>query len=115
VPQGRGTGTAVIVCPGAAMPTCRWTRKATRWRRWLNSIGVTAFVLKYRLGRNITNPVELGDAQRAIRTVRYKAAELRVLAGPHRDHGFSAGGHLASTAGTHFDAGNAGARTPSTA
>src|SRR5262249_15945413 len=73
---------------------------------------VAAFVLKYRLGPKYHHPVELGDAQRAIRTVRAKAAQFRVF--PDRDGimGFSAGGHLASTAGTHFDAGNASAAHP---
>jgi acetyl esterase/lipase len=80
--------------------------------RWLNSIGVTAFVLKYRLGPKYHHPVELGDAQRAIRTVRAKAAEYRVLPDRIGIMGFSAGGHLASTAGTHFDAGDAGAADP---
>jgi acetyl esterase/lipase len=72
---------------------------------WLNSIGVTAFVLKYRLGPRYHHPIELGDAQRAIRTVRSKAAEYRLDAARIGIMGFSAGGHLASTAGTHYDAG----------
>ena len=80
--------------------------------RWLNSIGVTSFVLKYRLGPKYRHPAELNDAQRAIRTVRQKAAEYRVLPDRIGIMGFSAGGHLASTAGTHFDAGNADAADP---
>jgi acetyl esterase/lipase len=77
--------------------------------RWLNEHGVAAFVLKYRLGPTYHHPVELGDAQRAIRMVRANAAEYGVA----EDHvgmwGFSAGGHLTATAGTHFDTGNADA------
>jgi acetyl esterase/lipase len=80
--------------------------------RWLNSLGVSAFVLKYRLGPKYHHPVELSDAQRALRTVRYKAAEYRVSPDRIGIMGFSAGGHLASTAGTHFDAGNPGAADP---
>jgi acetyl esterase/lipase len=80
--------------------------------RWLNSIGVSAFVLKYRLGPKYHHPIELGDAQRAIRTVRTKAAEYRVLPDRIGIMGFSAGGHLASSAGTHFDAGNPSAVDP---
>ena len=80
--------------------------------RWLNSIGVTAFVLKYRLGPKYHHPVELGDAQRAIRTVRSKAADYRLLPDRIGIMGFSAGGHLSATAATHFDAGNAGATDP---
>ena len=107
VPQGRGTGTAVIVCPGGGYAHLSMDKEGDQVARWLNSIGVAAFVLKYRLGPKYHHPVELGDAQRAIRTVRYKAAELRVLPDRIGIMGFSAGGHLASTAGTHFDAGNA--------
>jgi acetyl esterase/lipase len=73
---------------------------------------VTAFVLKYRLGPKYHHPVELGDAQRAIRTVRSKASEYRLLPDRIGIMGFSAGGHLASTAGTHFDAGDASAADP---
>jgi acetyl esterase/lipase len=79
---------------------------------WLNSLGVTAFVLKYRLGPSYHHPIELGDAQRAIRTVRFRAAEYRVDPARIGIMGFSAGGHLASTAGTHFDAGIPGAADP---
>jgi acetyl esterase/lipase len=77
-----------------------------------NSLGVAAFVLKYRLGPKYHHPVELGDAQRAIRTVRAQAAEYGVQPDRVGIMGFSAGGHLASTAGTHFDAGNPSAADP---
>jgi acetyl esterase/lipase len=80
--------------------------------RWLNDHGVAAFVLRYRLGPRYHHPVELGDAQRAIRLVRAQAAEYGVA----EDHigmwGFSAGGHLTATAGTRFDAGDAKADDP---
>ena len=110
VPEGRGTGTAVIVCPGGGYSGLSMDKEGDQIARWLNSLGVTAFVLKYRLGPKYHHPVELGDAQRAIRTVRSKAAEYRLLPDRVGIMGFSAGGHLASTAGTHFDAGNAKAR-----
>jgi len=106
VPEGRGTGTAVIVCPGGGYHNLAMEKEGTDIARWLNSIGVTAFVLRYRLGPKYHHPIELGDAQRAIRMVRSHAADYRI----HPDRigimGFSAGGHLASSAGTHFDAGN---------
>ncbi len=104
-PAGRGTGTAVIVCPGGGYSGLSMDKEGDQIARWLNSLGVTAFVLKYRLGPKYHHPVELGDAQRAIRTVRAKAAEYRVLPDRVGIMGFSAGGHLAATAGTHFDAG----------
>jgi acetyl esterase/lipase len=106
VAQGRGVGTAVIVCPGGGYVNLSMDKEGDQFARWLNSIGVTAFVLKYRLGPKYRHPIELGDAQRAIRTVRAKAADYRVLPDRIGIMGFSAGGHLASSAGTHFDAGN---------
>ena len=112
VPQGRGAGTAVIVCPGGGYVNLAMDHEGDQIARWLNSIGVTAFVLKYRLGPRYHHPIELGDAQRAIRTVRAKAAEYRVAPDRIGIMGFSAGGHLASTAGTHFDSGNASAPDP---
>ena len=66
-------------------------------------------MLKYRLGPTYHHPIELGDAQRAIRMVRAHAAEYGIAADHIGMWGFSAGGHLAATAGTHFDAGNASA------
>jgi len=99
----------VIVCPGGGYSGLSMDKEGDQIARWLNSLGVTAFVLKYRLGPKYHHPVELGDAQRAIRTVRSKASEYRLLPDRIGIMGFSAGGHLASTAGTHFDAGEAAA------
>jgi acetyl esterase/lipase len=112
VPAGRGTGTAVVVCPGGGYRGLAMDHEGDQVAKWLNSLGVSAFVLKYRLGPKYHHPVELGDAQRAIRTVRAKAAEYRVAPDRVGIMGFSAGGHLASTAGTHFDAGDASAADP---
>src|SRR5712691_12383504 len=100
----KATGAAVIVCPGGG-----YTHLADHEGRpvaeWLNTLGISAFVLKYRLGPRYHHPAPLQDAARAIRTVRAKAAEWNV--DPERIGilGFSAGGHLASTLGTHFDSG----------
>ena len=112
VPAGRGTGTAVVVCPGGGYRNLAMDHEGDQVAKWLNSLGVTAFVLKYRLGPKYHHPMELGDAQRAIRTLRAKAAEYRVMPDRIGIMGFSAGGHLASSAGTHFDAGEAGAADP---
>jgi len=73
---------------------------------------VAAFVLRYRLGPKYHHPIELGDAQRALRFVRYHAADYGIAADKIGIWGFSAGGHLASTAGTHFDSGNPSAADP---
>jgi acetyl esterase/lipase len=75
-------------------------------------MGVTAYVLQYRLGPRYHHPIELGDAQRAIRLVRSRAAQLGVAPDRIGMMGFSAGGHLAATAGTHFDDGNPSASDP---
>jgi acetyl esterase/lipase len=75
-------------------------------------MGISAFVLKYRLGPRYHHPIELGDAQRAIRFVRSRAQEFGVPIDRIGMMGFSAGGHLTSTAGTHFDAGKPDAADP---
>jgi acetyl esterase/lipase len=72
---------------------------------WLNEHGVAGFVLKYRLGPRYHHPAPLDDAQRALRYVREHADEFRIKPDRVGIWGFSAGGHLASTAGTHFTAG----------
>src|SRR5215831_6032932 len=87
-------------------------KEGSQIAQFLNSIGVSAFVLKYRLGPKYHHPIELGDAQRAIRTVRAKAAEYRIMPDRVGIMGFSAGGHLASSAGTHFEAVHASPADP---
>ena len=103
-------GTAVVICPGGGYTILAYDWEGTRMAEWFNSLGVTAFVLKNRLPRweseECRHKVALLDAQRAMRLVRMKAGEYAV--DPHRIGvmGFSAGGHLASTLSTHFDAGD---------
>src|ERR1035441_9130080 len=65
VPAGRGTGTAVIICPGGGYSGLSMDKEGVQIAQWLNSLGVSAFVLKYRLGPKYHHPVELGDAQRS--------------------------------------------------
>ncbi|MBW3631248.1 MAG: alpha/beta hydrolase [Gemmatimonadetes bacterium] len=98
--------TAVIVAPGGGYQNLAMNHEGRQVAGWLNAMGVTAFVLQYRLGPRYRHPIELGDAQRAIRLVRSRAAEFRISPDRIGILGFSAGGHLASTAATHFDAGN---------
>jgi len=111
-PAAEATGTAVIVAPGGGYVHLSMDKEGEQIAHWLNSIGVAAFVLKYRLGPRYHHPIELGDAQRAIRTVRSRAAELGLDVSHIGMMGFSAGGHLTATAGTHFDAGNPSAPDP---
>ena len=105
------TGAAIVICPGGAYVNLA-DHEGHAIAVWLNSIGVTAVVLKYRLGPRYHHPVELQDVARAMRTVRARAAEWGI--DPHRIGvmGFSAGGHLASTIATHFDAGDSTAADP---
>jgi acetyl esterase/lipase len=94
---------AVIVCPGGAYCT-RAPHEAEPIALWLNSIGLSAFVLNYRVVP-YRYPFPLVDAQRAVRYVRYMAKEWNVSPNRLGILGFSAGGHLVSTVGTHFDHG----------
>ncbi len=106
------SGTAVIVAPGGGYGGLAANHEGRQVANWFNAMGVTAFVLKYRLGPRYHHPIELGDAQRAIRLVRSRAKEFDVSADRIGMMGFSAGGHLASTAATHFDSGNSAAADP---
>lgn len=104
--------TAVVVCPGGGYVNLAMDHEGLQIAQWLNGHGVTAFVLKYRLGPKYHHPVELGDALRAIRYARLHASDYGFDPKHIGIWGFSAGGHLASSAGTHFDAGKAGAADP---
>jgi acetyl esterase/lipase len=103
------TGTGVVVAPGGGYTHLAVEKEGFAFARWLNERGVAAFVLQYRLGPKYHHPVELEDAQRAIRMVRAHAAEWGVVTDHVGMWGSSAGGHLAATAGTKFDAGKADA------
>jgi acetyl esterase/lipase len=100
------------VCPGGGYGALAMDHEGAQIAKWLNSLGISAFILKYRLGPKYHHPAMIDDAQRAIRTVRSHAETLHI----HPDRigiwGFSAGGHLASTAATHFDSGNPSAPDP---
>jgi len=106
------TGAAVVVCPGGGYGGLADDHEGKQVAEWLNTLGIAGFVLKYRLGPRYHHPAMLQDAGRAIRTVRAGASKWNL--DPHRIAimGFSAGGHLASTAGTHYDAGKPDADDP---
>jgi len=110
-PRG-SSGTAIVVAPGGGYGALAIEHEGRQWAYWYNAMGITAFVLKYRLGPRYHHPIELGDAQRAIRTVRSRAAEVNIVPDRIGMMGFSAGGHLTSTAGTHFDSGKADSSDP---
>jgi acetyl esterase/lipase len=104
-------GTAVVICPGGGYGTLVVEPEGHGIAAWLNRHGITGVVLEYRLpaGRSF---VPLLDAQRALRTVRTKAEEWDLDPSRIGIMGFSAGGHLASTAITHFDLGDPTAEEP---
>jgi acetyl esterase/lipase len=105
--QAKANGTAVIICPGGGYWVNAITHEGTDVARALNEFGVTAFVLKYRIPNDAamsnreTGPLQ--DVQQAIKTVRENAAKYKIDPSRVGVMGFSAGGHLASTAGTHYE------------
>jgi acetyl esterase/lipase len=105
----KATGAAFVICPGGGYGGLA-NHEGDHYARFLNEQGVAGFVLKYRLGpAGYRHPIMLGDAARAIRTVRGRAQEWRIDPRRIGIMGSSAGGHLASTLLTHFDAGKADA------
>ena len=100
-------GKAVIICPGGGYSILAFDKEGTNVAEEFNKWGVTAFVLKYRLPDDSTmidkSIAPLQDAQQAIRLIRNNAKQWGVNANQIGIMGFSAGGHLASTAATHFD------------
>jgi acetyl esterase/lipase len=105
----KDTGTSIVICPGGGYSILATSHEGEDVARWLNTIGVTGIVLKYRIPRragtpnDVAPPQALMDAQRAISLVRSKAGDLGI--DPKRIGllGFSAGGHLAAWASTNFD------------
>src|ERR1051326_6834749 len=102
-PTDKANGAAVVICPGGGYGALAVDHEGRQPAEWLNAHGVAAFVLKYRLGPRYHHPAPLDDAQRAIRYVRENAATLGIAQDRVGICGFSAGGHLAATTGTHFD------------
>ena len=103
--KDRSNGTSVIIFPGGGYNILAWTHEGTEIAEWLNSLGVSAFVLKYRVPRRDPekpHTLPLQDAQRAIRIVRSRSKEWGIDPGRIGVLGFSAGGHLAVMSGTHY-------------
>ncbi|MDR1096972.1 MAG: alpha/beta hydrolase [Tannerella sp.] len=99
--KSAATGMAVVICPGGGYAGLAYDHEGLMVARWLNKEGIAAFILKYRMP-NRHKEVPLDDAQQAIRHVREHAGEYGVNPSGIGICGFSAGGHLASTASTHF-------------
>lgn len=107
--QDADTGTAVVICPGGGYWNLYWQLEGEEVAGWLNSIGVTGIILKYRVPRRPDEPKgeparrPLQDAQRAVRLIRSRAAEWGIDPRRIGIAGFSAGGHLAIATATSFD------------
>lgn len=105
-PSDKANGCGVVVCPGGGYGGLAIDHEGKQIAEWFNSFGVTAVMLKYRHAPRYKHPTPMQDVQRALRTVRSRAAELAIDPNRIGIMGFSAGGHLASTAATKFDDGN---------
>ena len=110
--KNNATGQAVVICPGGGYHGLAYDWEGTDIAKWLNSKGIAGIVLKYRLPLAKSNiephKSPLLDAKRAIRLVRFHASDWNIEEDKVGIMGFSAGGHLASTLGTHFDEGSKG-------
>lgn len=112
VHRGTGNGTAIVIAPGGAYRGLAANLEGRQVADWFTSRGVTAFVLRYRLGNKYLYPTPLEDARRAIRLVRARAAGFGIDPNRIGMMGFSAGGHLTAMAGTMPDTGKADAADP---
>jgi acetyl esterase/lipase len=111
--EEKNCGVAIVVCPGGGYGGLAMDHEGKQIGEWLNSHGITALICDYRhRGKGYGHPAPLQDVQRAIRTARSRAQELGIEPNKIGVLGFSAGGHLASTAVTHFDAGDEKATDP---
>lgn len=112
----QATGGAVVICPGGGYWALAYNWEGIDVAKWLNSKGIAGIILKYRLptseGQIVPHESPLMDAKQALRLVRYHASEWNIDPDKIGIMGFSAGGHLASTLGTHFDYGNTYASEP---
>jgi acetyl esterase/lipase len=109
---GKATGAAIVICPGGGYGGLA-PHEGVQYARFMNEYGIAGFVLKYRLGSaGYRHPVMLQDAERAVRIVRAQAGEWKVDPKRIGIMGSSAGGHLASTLLTHFEAGKPDAADP---
>jgi acetyl esterase/lipase len=101
--KGQATGAGIVICPGGGYHNLAMDHEGHEVARWLTSRGIAAFIVKYRLGPRYHHPAMLQDVLRAIRVVRSRAAEFDIKPDRIGIMGFSAGGHLASSAATLFD------------
>ncbi len=108
----QATGAAIVVCPGGGYGALAMDHEGHQVARLLTSRGVAALILKYRLGPRYHHPAMQQDVLQAIRYARWNAEDLKIRKDRIGVMGFSAGGHLASTAATLFDGGNTASAAP---
>ncbi|HYW34325.1 MAG TPA: alpha/beta hydrolase [Balneolaceae bacterium] len=101
-PASKANGTAVLICPGGGYAMEAMNKEGYKPAKWLNGLGVTAYVLKYRHGPRYQYPAPYWDAVRAMHIIRSRAKKWSIDPNRLGIMGFSAGGHLASTVGTHW-------------
>ncbi len=101
------TKTAIIICPGGGYATLAMDHEGHQIARWLAGLGIDAFILRYRIpAHGYPHPIPMEDGMRAIRLVRSHSRQWGIDTNKIGIIGFSAGGHLASTIGTHWDNGD---------
>jgi len=110
-PEGKANGAAVLICPGGGYSGLMMSYEGHDIAKWLNEQGIAGIVLQYRV-KPYQHPAPMLDVQRAMRTIRFRATELKLDSKRIGVIGFSAGGHVASTLGTHFDDGDPAAKDP---
>ncbi|MEM9410936.1 MAG: alpha/beta hydrolase [Planctomycetota bacterium] len=108
-----GKRPAVMICPGGGYGHLAMDHEGKQIAKWFNSLGIDAFILKYRLGKHgYRHPVMFNDAQRGLRLIRSQSERWEIDPEKIGVMGFSAGGHLASTLATHFELGDQLAEDP---
>ncbi|QDT08457.1 alpha/beta hydrolase [Planctomycetes bacterium K23_9] len=105
-PADKANGCGVVICPGGGYNILAWDHEGVQIAQWFNSIGVSAFVLKYRVPRRIPDKIHwepMQDVQRAIRVVRHNAKKYDIDPNRIGTLGFSAGGHLTVMSGVQYE------------
>jgi acetyl esterase/lipase len=109
----KATGTGILICPGGGYSRICSDHEGVKAAKWLNSVGIAGFVLRYRLPKDgYKHPIPLGDAQRALRLIRANAKKWHLDPQQIGIMGFSAGGHLAAHASTSYTKANPDAKDP---
>lgn len=104
---------SIVICPGGGYGGLAMGHEGHQIAKWLNTLGMTGVILDYRhRGKGYGHPTPLGDAQRAVRIARFHAGDWNLDPNKIGILGFSAGGHLASSASVHFDKGHPDSKDP---